>query len=201
LPLVFEPFFTTKEVGQGTGLGLATVHGIVNQSEGHISVASTLGAGSVFTILLPQREAPAEAEGAPAGTRTPSRQRASILVVDDEPAVLAVVGRELEAAGYDVIEAVNGREALRVLGRTSGGVDVIVSDIVMPGMGGRELAGHLSRTFPNIPVIWMSGFSFDTLGPDFGYIERHSFLQKPVHPGVLLQAVHTLLAKRATQGG
>jgi CheY-like chemotaxis protein len=201
LPLIFEPFFTTKGVGQGTGLGLATVHGIVSQSEGHISVASAVGSGTVFTILLPKRDAPAKLKLAPTAPRTLPRQRARILVVDDEPAVLAVLGRELAVAGHEVIEAVNGREALRVLGRTAGAVDAIVSDIVMPDMGGRELAGQLARSYPDIPVIWISGFSFDTLGPDFAYIERHSFLQKPVQPGALLDAVHALLAQHTTSRG
>ncbi|HEU4649146.1 MAG TPA: PAS domain S-box protein [Gemmatimonadales bacterium] len=201
LPLIFEPFFTTKGVGQGTGLGLATVHGIVSQSEGHISVASAVGSGTVFTILLPKRDAPAKLELAPTAPRTLPRQRARILVVDDEPAVLAVLGRELAVAGHEVIEAVNGREALRVLGRTAGAVDAIVSDIVMPDMGGRELAGQLARSYPDIPVIWISGFSFDTLGPDFAYIERHSFLQKPVQPGALLDAVHALVAQHTTGRG
>jgi PAS domain S-box-containing protein len=196
LPFLFEPFFTTKEVGKGTGLGLATVHGIVTQSRGYVWAESPLGGGATFTVLLPLADAPEP--GAAAGGRAPSRgaQPARILVVDDEPSALALAVRTLREEGHDVWSAVNGRLALEELERLGGAVDVVVTDIVMPVMGGRELGERLAREHPGIALIWMSGYPVDTLVASPGLLERYPFLQKPVQPDLLAETVRMVLARR-----
>jgi len=203
LPHIFEPFFTTKGPGQGTGLGLATVHGIVTQSQGQIRVESRAGEGTEFTILLPAVAAPT---GAPATAGDPSRATdgqpgttrgsARLLVVDDEDAVRSVVSRTLEDEGYEVSQARNGREALATLA-ANGRVDLVLTDVVMPELGGRELVERLAATRPDLPVIWMSGHPHDTAFGDGGPPGAHPFLQKPIRADLLVRTVEGLLALRA----
>ena len=196
LPHIFEPFFTTKEPGQGTGLGLATVHGIVTQSQGRISVESRPGAGAEFTVLFPAVSGPSGVETLPA-RRTPGvlSRPAKILVVDDEEAVRAVVSRTLAAEGYEVRQARDGREALEILAR-NGRVDVVLTDVVMPQVGGRELVERLAAEYPDLPVIWMSGYPRDGAFTDGGPAGAHRFLQKPIPPEVLIRTVHGVLGAR-----
>jgi signal transduction histidine kinase len=203
LPHIFEPFFTTKGQGQGTGLGLATVHGIVTQSQGQIRVESRPGEGSEFTILLP---AVAALTGAPETAGDPSRATdgqpgttrgsARLLVVDDEDAVRTVVSRTLEDEGYEVSQARNGREALATLAG-NGRVDLVLTDVVMPELGGRELVERLAATRPDLPVIWMSGHPRDAAFGDGGPAGAHPFLQKPIRADLLVRTVEGLLARRA----
>jgi CheY-like chemotaxis protein len=192
---LFEPFFTTKEPGQGTGLGLATVHGIVTQSQGHIRVESRPGEGSKFTVLFPAVSAPpdlgAVVDGAQPGlTPRPAR----LLVVDDEDAVRAVLSRALEAEGYEVSQARNGREALERLAGLRG-IDAVLTDVIMPELGGRELVERLAAEYPGLPVIWMSGYPRDAAVGDGGSAGTHPFLQKPISPDVLIRAVEDVLSR------
>ena len=197
LPRIFEPFFTTKEPGQGTGLGLATVHGIITQSQGQIRVESRSGEGSEFTVLLPAVAPPVQGAGAPAGRRAAGSRPARLLVVDDEDAVRMVVSRILEDEGYEVGQARNGREALE---RLSGehAVDAVLTDVIMPEFSGRELGERLAVDFPGVPVIWMSGYPRDAAFSDTGPPGVQVFLQKPILPEVLIRAVAGVLAQRTS---
>ncbi len=159
---VFEPFFTTKERGKGTGLGLSTVYGIVEQTGGSIDVTSEPGRGTTFTICLPRADA-----AAPAVASAPSPAAASghetILIVEDEPAVLRTGARILESAGYAVLTATNGLEALRILAGHEGPVHLMLTDVVMPRMGGRELADRVAGIRPEIAIVFTSGYTDDTV--------------------------------------
>jgi PAS domain S-box-containing protein len=195
LPQIFEPFFTTKAVGQGTGLGLATVHGIVSQSRGHIRVESRPGEGSSFTVLFPAVPGSADPPSGPAGRPDVVSRQARLLVVDDDEMVRAVVSRTLEEEGYEIVQARHGREALQLLARDPA-VDLVLTDVIMPELGGRELVERLAADFPELPVIWMSGYPRDTAFGDAGPGGSQPFLQKPVPPALLVQAVEGVLARR-----
>jgi two-component system, cell cycle sensor histidine kinase and response regulator CckA len=200
LPHIYEPFFTTKEFGQGTGLGLATVHGIVTQSQGQIRVESHPDEGSEFTVLFPAVSGPAGVAGVPAGRPGVGSRPARLLVVDDEEPVRAVVSRILQDEGYEVGQARNGREALEWLSRDHA-VDVVLTDVIMPEIGGRELGERLAVDHPGMPVIWMSGYPRDAAFSDTGAAGSHPFLQKPIPADVLIRTVEGILAHRATRAG
>ena len=189
---IFEPFFTTKEPGKGTGLGLPTVYGIVKQSGGGIWVSSEPGKGSTFTIHLPRvdgvpREAPSAHPAVPVpGTET-------ILLVEDEPALRALTKRILHSAGYQVLEAANGLDALRLAEQHRGTVHLMITDVVMPGMNGRELAERLSRFAPRMRVLFTSGYTDDSI-LRLGVLDDASrFLNKPYTPSGLRRRVRDLL--------
>jgi len=156
---IFEPFFTTKEQGKGTGLGLATVYGVVKQSGGFIWVYSELGKGTSFKIYLPRVDQPLEDSGAPRAAAEAPRGTETILLAEDESDVREVAREFLESGGYTVIEAGNGAEALRLAAARKGKIDLLVTDMVMPGMTGPELAGRLQKDRVNLCVIYMSGYS------------------------------------------
>jgi len=198
LPHIFEPFYTTKAVGAGTGLGLATVEGIVSQSDGHIQVQSAVGKGTTIKILLPLAGEPAPASPTGPPDQSRGRSRGRILVVDDEDSVRAIVGRTLQAEGYEVLSAREGREALRELEEIGGAVDLVVTDLVMPGMGGLQLRGELARRYPDLPLVWISGHPME---PEFTRGtpgKNQPFLMKPVEPDALLDTVAQVL-ERATR--
>jgi nitrogen-specific signal transduction histidine kinase/CheY-like chemotaxis protein len=190
---IFEPFFTTKPVGKGTGLGLAMVYGFLKQSGGHIEVESGLGQGTTFRLYFPlvnelsveatPRTAPPEHKG---GAET-------ILLVEDEDAVRRLCKRVLVASGYHVLEARNGEDALELTARRAGKLDLLVSDLVMPRMGGRQLAAKLRESSPSLRVLFLSGYTEDHAlahdldGPSDG------FLQKPFSPPALANKVRELL--------
>jgi signal transduction histidine kinase/CheY-like chemotaxis protein len=187
----FEPFFTTKEVGKGTGLGLAVVHGIVAQSGGEISVSSRPGLGSSFEIRLPvASEDAAESTGAEPARVVPGRE--TVLLVEDESAVREIARRMLELAGYVVVSASSGEEAERLFG-TVGDVDVLVTDLVMPGMSGRELADRLRRGSPGLSVVLMSGYSQDAAALDRLLGEGAAFVEKPFTSSELVAEVRGVL--------
>jgi signal transduction histidine kinase/CheY-like chemotaxis protein len=161
---VFEPFFTTKAIGKGTGLGLATVYGIVKQSKGYVALDSEQGAGSTFTLFLPRVAGallPDEATSRPSAPRRTAECQETILIVDDEPTLRQLAQRSLEQAGYKVIAAGNGIEALERIDSFVGGIDLLITDLVMPGMGGRELVERLNSRGTPLNVLFMSGYTDD----------------------------------------
>ncbi len=158
---VFEPFFTTKELGKGTGLGLATVYGVVEQSKGHISIESKLGEGTRFTILLP-RVARSVSPDAEVREENVLRGTETVLLVEDEEAARRLWQEMLEALGYRVLVARNGADAVEK-GRNCREIDLLLTDVVMPQMGGRELSELLADQCPGLRVIFMSGYTADTM--------------------------------------
>ncbi len=188
IKLVFEPFFTTKATGRGTGLGLATVYGIVKQNQGYIKVLSKPGEGSAFRIYLPRhvrKTAPA-AQPVPAAIAT--RGRESVLLVEDEPAILHIGRKMLGKLGYHVIGAATPKEALRLAGEHTGGIDLLMTDVIMPGMNGHDLAKELLKQHPNLKRLFMSGYTADVIAPH-GVLEKGvHFIQKPF-------SMHQLAAK------
>jgi CheY-like chemotaxis protein len=191
---VFEPFYTTKPIGKGTGLGLATVYGIVKQSEGYVWTYSELGKGTTFKIYLPLA-----AEARAQGQAPPPAPRASgevVLLVEDEPVVRQMASRVLQEYGYGVIEASDGREALGLLERGDGKIRLMVTDVVMPGMDGRELARRAEALSPGLPVLYMSGYTDDEIVRR-GLLEAgQPFLQKPFNPETLGGQVARMLQGR-----
>jgi two-component system, cell cycle sensor histidine kinase and response regulator CckA len=195
---IFEPFFTTKEEGKGSGLGLSTVFGIVTQSGGGIDVTSRVGKGTKFDIFFPmvaadaQPSDPAHASGQPAGGSE------TILLVEDDASVRILLRDALKKLGYRVVEAKNGLEACLLASQELERLDLLLTDMVMPGMGGRELAQHLITVKPDLRVLFMSGFT-DDIGILAGHERGASgFLQKPFTPEVLGRTVRKLLDTVAT---
>ena len=193
LARVFEPFFTTKSRGKGTGLGLSTVYGIVNQSGGHIDLTSRLGEGTTCEIYLPQAEAPLEPE-APVQDE-PRLQKGSeiILLVEDEDVVRNMAGRILREHGYNVMEARKGEEALLLAELHEGPVHLLLTDVVMPEMSGRELAQNLCPMRPDMKVLYMSGYTDDAILRHGVQEAEMPFLQKPFLPNTLVNKVREVL--------
>jgi two-component system cell cycle sensor histidine kinase/response regulator CckA len=191
---VFDPFFTTKEHGKGTGLGLSTVMGIVEQSGGHVAVESELGRGTTFHVYLPITErVPATPVVVPrATTQVNGTQR--ILVVEDEVEVRVLIRDVLSQAGYEVIDAVDGMHALSVAAEVRGDIDLLLTDVIMPKLSGRELARRFSEVRPMARVLYMSGYTDDKLG-HHGLLDPDiELIQKPLTPDELLRRVRRLLA-------
>jgi CheY-like chemotaxis protein len=194
---LFEPFFTTKEKGKGTGLGLATVYGIVKQSGGFIWVYSELGAGSRFKIYLPRVEAAAEPV---LGFHAPvpvARGTETVLLAEDEAPVRAVARQTLERYGYRVLEAPSAEAALDVADRYSGPIHLLLTDVIMPGLSGRDLAVRLVALRPDVRVIYMSGYTDDAI-TRHGVLEPgFVFVQKPFTPDALARTVREVLDRDA----
>jgi len=212
---LFEPFFTTKEQGKGTGLGLSTVYGTVKQSGGHIRVESEPGRGSTFTVYLPRVAAPVVPPERPAADPPVARSGASaeaaltpgrgetILLVEDAQRVRAVVREILEMSGYVVLEARQGAEALEVSNRHAGTIHLLVTDVVMPQMSGRELAQRLATLRPELKVLYMSGYTDDAIVRHGVLASGIAFLSKPFTPNALALKVREVLdgvADGATAG-
>ncbi len=199
---LFEPFFTTKDVGRGTGLGLASVYGFVTQSGGWIRVDSAPGKGSIFTLDFPMIESPATtAEAPPAGPVAGSDDDpATILVVDDEPMVLRTVARQLRRLGYQVQEAQHGAAALALVDRHPGPLDLLLTDVVMPGLSGPELHRRLIQRRPGTPVLFMSGHARQLLATGGSLTAAQTLLTKPFTRGELAAAVSAALAGRPPAG-
>jgi PAS domain S-box-containing protein len=196
LSRIFEPFFTTKEVGKGTGLGLAVVHGIVRQHRGWISVESTVGKGTTFQVFIPASEKSAETirtkASNPAEAEKPKMK--TILVVEDEAVVRELARIILQRAGYQIIEAEDGPTALKIWARQKKEIDMLITDMVMPnGVTGRDLAQRLVAERADLPVIYASGYSQELTAPDFVETERRVFLQKPYMGDQLVALVKRLM--------
>jgi nitrogen-specific signal transduction histidine kinase len=196
---VFEPFFTTKPQGQGTGLGLAMVYGIVKQSGGHVWVESKPDEGTTFTVYLPQ-PSQVDAGAFRAGPRAagephPAHARGgeTILLVDDEEAVRSSARRALERAGYDVIAASDGSDALRLFTEHDGGIHMVVTDVVMPGLSGRELVGRLRIMRPKLRVLFVSGYTEEGVRRQGVLEPGAAYLEKPFTPEKLLRKVREVL--------
>jgi nitrogen-specific signal transduction histidine kinase/ActR/RegA family two-component response regulator len=194
---IFEPFFTTKPQGKGTGLGLATVFGIVQQSGGHIAVVSAVGQGTSFTIYLPQATQPLD-ESTPFWLPAHSALRGAetILVVEDDPGVRGATRRFLEGYGYTVLEASHGQEALRIFQAHHEPIDLLIADVVMPGMSGRELGERVASLRPALPVLYVSGYT-DSAIIRHGLAEATiTLLQKPFTAEALAHKVRELLDRK-----
>jgi PAS domain S-box-containing protein len=175
---VFEPFFTTKPSGEGTGLGLSTVYGIVKQNEGFINVYSEPGQGTVFRIYLPRHAAPT-AEPAPAAAAPVPTGDETVLMVEDEPAILALGQAMLGSLGYRVVTASSPQEAVARAAEASGAVDLLITDVVLPGMNGRELAMSLGEQHPGLRTLFMSGYTANVIAHHGVLEEGVAFIQKP----------------------
>ncbi|MDB4876941.1 MAG: multi-sensor hybrid histidine kinase [Gemmatimonadetes bacterium] len=185
---IFEPFFTTKELGKGTGLGLATVFGIVKQSGGFICAESEPGKGSTFKIYLPLAPAAAEPASEPARP-APARGTETVLVVEDSPAVRAATRGMLEHYGYTVLEAANGKTALSIAERFDGHIDLLLTDVIMPEMSGRVLAEAFTERRPATKLLYMSGYTDDAILRHGVLSAESAYLQKPFGPDALAAAV------------
>jgi two-component system cell cycle sensor histidine kinase/response regulator CckA len=218
----FDPFFTTKAVGKGTGLGLATVFGIVSQAGGAIAVDSTPGQGTTFTIRLPVADVPAAAatpDGATSAGATldarpfgdpradsragseggvgvpPAARRPTVLLVEDEAPVRSVARRLLDRFGFAVVEAVNGADGLAVWAAHRAEIDVVVTDLRMPEMGGKALASRLRAERPALPIVFMSGYAEESV--DEAHDAPQAFLSKPFNAEALRSAMASVLPERA----
>jgi two-component system cell cycle sensor histidine kinase/response regulator CckA len=195
---IFEPFFTTKEVGKGTGLGLSTVFGIVKQSGGFIDVESAVGQGTTFKIYLPRHlplaeeavEEKAETVKKPATDMT---GQGVVLLVEDEDPVRAVNARALSARGYTVLEAASGVEALQIIEERGTPVDIVVSDVVMPEMDGPTLLRELRKLYPDLKVIFVSGYAEDAFKKNLPEGEDFNVLPKPFSLRQLVETVKQVM--------
>jgi CheY-like chemotaxis protein len=191
---IFEPFFTTKEQGKGTGLGLATVYGIVEQSGGHVLVESEPGHGATFFVYLPRAEGASPATPASAQPAAPATRGETVLVVEDEPEVRALVVDVLERAGYAVLVADDGEAAARTAETHAGAIALVVTDVVMPRMSGADLAAALRVTRPDTKILFMSGY--------VGKVDQDAlrdgaaFISKPFTPRELLAKIRDVLGDR-----
>jgi two-component system cell cycle sensor histidine kinase/response regulator CckA len=190
---IFEPFFTTKEQGKGTGLGLSTVYGVVKQSGGFIWVYSEVGKGTSFKIYLPRVDQPVEKGGAAQPLAEAPRGTETVLLAEDEQDVRELAREFLESGGYTVIEAANGKDALRVAGQHSGNIDLLVTDMVMPGMTGQQLAGRLQQQRGALAVIYMSGYSEHAATEAAQSALNTRLLTKPFSRNAILRAVREVL--------
>jgi CheY-like chemotaxis protein len=194
---LFEPFFTTKPPGEGTGLGLATVYGIVRQSGGHVDVYSEVGVGTTFKIYLPAIHAAADAIS---GNAAPTSGTETILLVEDEDRVREMASVALKGYGYTVVGVCNGADALAILADPSARVDLVVTDVIMPEMSGPEMAAQAVELRPGLPCLFVSGYTDDTV-VRHGILEAEmEFLQKPYTPRSLARKVREVL-DRESQGG
>ena len=197
---VFEPFFTTKKNGSGLGLGLATVCEMVKQNRGHIEVSSVPGQGTLFTVFLPRYKE--EQQETPSGqghwpmTLSVIASKETILLVDDEPIILEMVARLLEQRGYNILKADNAEKALHILDDFPGHVDLLLTDVVLPGMNGDDLARQLLPRYPTLKCLFMSGYAVDVVNAEDLFSEGIHFIQKPFAINDVLDNIHKVMIGR-----
>ena len=192
---IFEPFFTTKEVGKGTGLGLSVVHGIIRQSGGHIEVDSEPGVGTVFRIYFPITDMPRSEQAGPPGQGGIRGGSETVLLVEDELGVRQVALLALRTHGYQVIVAGDADEAQHAVEKHGGAIDLLLTDVIMPSLGGRELADLLAKQIPGLRTLYMSGYTSDQVLRHGLVQEQVDFIQKPFTPLQLLHKVREVLDK------
>jgi two-component system cell cycle sensor histidine kinase/response regulator CckA len=188
----FEPFFTTKEPGQGTGLGLATVYGIVRQSGGHVAVYSEPGHGATFKVYLPRTDQPAK-DAAPVAPAGHVRGHETVVVIEDEPALRSAVHDMLQEGGYTVVDGETPEASLDAAAAHPGPVHLVLSDLVMPRISGADAVAFVRRRHPQVRVLYMSGYANAAAGHHSGLPDGHAFLQKPFSLEVLLRKVREVL--------
>jgi CheY-like chemotaxis protein len=190
---IFDPFFTTKELGKGTGLGLATVYGIVKQSGGYICVYSEPDNGTVFKVYLPRVEEVADSIEQKEIDGAPSRGSETVLLAEDSASLREMARKYLESVGYTVLEAASGKEALQQAKEFAGHIDLLLTDVVMPEMSGPELACQMSVLRPGIKVIFTSGYTDDAIARQGILDPSVVFIQKPYRPKALARKIRELL--------
>jgi PAS domain S-box-containing protein len=193
---LYEPFFTTKGHGKGTGLGLATVYGIVKQSEGYVWAESEPGRGATFRVYLPRADRAVEPVPLTATSHPPSRGAETVLLVEDEAAVRYLARRFLEASGYCVLDAASGPDAAVIFGQHRGSIDLLVTDVVMPGMSGPALFRRLTTEQPGLKVVYISGYATDAMTEQFKLDRSRPYLQKPFTADQLASCVRAVLDSR-----
>jgi CheY-like chemotaxis protein len=197
---IFEPFFTTKAVGKGTGLGLSTVYGIVKQCNGFITAQSEPGVGSSFRVYLPRVDQPADEVETLGPVEADFQGSETVLVVEDEDGVRSLITMLLTRNGYTVLEAGNAEDALNLCQNRKAQVHLLITDLVLPRMNGRELAERAAEHCPGIRTLFMSGYTDDAALKDGVLENRAAFLQKPFNMETLLHKVREVLGKAAAAG-
>jgi CheY-like chemotaxis protein len=200
LPRVFDPFFTTYEVGKGTGLGLSMVHGFITQSKGHIGIQSVFGRGTTVTIYLPRAAEQPAADHVVAAVALP-RGHEEILVVEDEPRVRAAMVEQLQSLGYAVSHAADGSAGIAAFERAKRPYDLLLTDVVMPGINGKKLADEVRSRWPRTSVLFVSGFSQDNIVHDGRLDPGAKLLTKPFRKGDLALAVRNALDAATVEPG
>ncbi len=195
---IFEPFFTTKEIAKGTGLGLATVYGIVKQSGGHISVYSEVGRGSTFKVYWPRLDQPVEEPGQKTKLQVKLTGSETILVVEDEPAVRALISDTLEPKGFRVLVAGDGKEAMALAGRFAGPIHLLLTDVIMPDFSGKELADRLRPSRRELKVLFISGYTAEMIAHHGVLEEGLALLPKPFTSDTLIRKVRAILDEQKT---
>jgi two-component system cell cycle sensor histidine kinase/response regulator CckA len=196
LPHIFEPFFTTKQ-GKGTGLGLSTVYGIATQHGGYVEVDSRPGAGTRFRVCFPVAQEPVQPEPAEGAAAPLPRGDETVLLAEDEPAVREATRALLSRLGYRALVARDGAEALALAAGHAGPIQLLLTDVVMPGLNGRELAARLQAARPGLAVVYMSGYSQDVVDQAGVLEEGLTLVQKPFQPATLAAALRRALAAAA----
>ena len=193
---IFEPFFTTREFGQGTGLGLATVYGIIRQNHGFINVYSEPGRGSTFRIYLPLCREEQSDEKSFAGNRKHAKGTETVLLVEDQPELLQLEKEMLELLGYQVLSSAVPEDAVSLAAAHQGGIDLLMTDVIMPGMNGRALAGRLQEIKPGIKVLYMSGYTANVIVHHGVLEDKVAFLQKPFSMTELAEKIRLVIESR-----
>jgi len=193
---IFEPFFTTKEKGKGTGLGLSTVYGIIKQSGGYVLAESELRQGTTFRIYLPRVEEAVEPAGPARISPSQAGGSETVLLVEDEESVRQLVRETLVSKGYKILEADNGETALQIASDYAGKIDMLITDVVMPGMSGRELSARMCASYPQTKVLYLSGYTEDAIVHEGVLDPGTAFLQKPFTLQMLSRKVREVLGER-----